>query len=636
MTSRSLSRILTGLLVLPLACSSGGSSGGGTGGSTGTGGGGPATGGSGPGTGGGSPTGAGGSGTGAGGSNPSGSGGRATGTGGSVLAGSGGSAGSRGSGGSGGRASGGAPGTGGSATAGSGGSGTGTGGSAADQSVLERNKNPSRDGLFVQPSLTKAAAMTMAPDTNFNNAATFTSAVQGGSNVAASPVYLDGANGAGLFFIPTVGGDVVARKEDGTSAWSTSIGAPATGNIGCSGQTNAPLGILSTPVIDAQSKTIYVAGIVGNGQGVTSQIASAIDITTGKVKTGWPVDVGMAGSFDPKIHNQRSALSLVNGILYIPYAGYVGDCGSYHGRVVAIDTSAPTTVGQWATGDMGGGIWASGGLASDGTSVFAATGNYVPLGTAPATHTDSEEVVRVTGMGTKADYFYPATDWSSFDKADADLGSNNPMVITVPGATPSKLVVAISKGGNGYLLDAAQMHGSTTMGGGEKATFSLSAKSSVFGAPASYKTGMGTYVVMTSSMAAGCPGGATGSQVMAVRISASPLAAAVVWCAPSGSSTNPIATTSDGTSDAIVWYTASGKLMGVDGDTGAPVYSSTTACGGSVPKWSSPIAVKGRIVVAGNGHLCAWGIPGALSQAAPSAKARRHKQTVASLARAPL
>jgi hypothetical protein len=627
MTTRTLSRLLIGVLFVPLACSNGGSSGGGTGGSTGAGTGGsspPGTGGTGPsGTGGASPPGSGGGG-------PTGTGGRATGSGGAVVTGSGGAAGSRGTGGSGTGGSGGA-----GATTGSGGSGTGTGGSAAaDQSVLERNKNPSRDGHFLQPTLTKAMAMAMAPDTNFDNAATFTSTVQNGANVAASPVYLDGPNGTGLFFIPTVGGDVVAVKEDGTSQWKTSIGTPATGGIGCSGfATTPPLGILSTPVIDASSKTIYVAGIVGNAQGVTSQIASAIDITTGKVESGWPVDVSGGASFDPKVHNQRGALSLVNGMLYIPYAGYVGDCGSYHGRVVAVDTSKAATAGQWATGDMGGGIWASGGLASDGTSVFAATGNYVPLQTAPATHTDSEEVVRITGTGTKADFFYPANDWSSFDKNDADLGSNNPMVITVPGATPSKLVVAISKGGNGYLLDAGQLHGASTMGGGEKATFSLSSQLSVFGAPASYRTATATYVVMSSSKAAGCPGGGAGNQVMAVRIAPSPLAAAVVWCAPLGTTlTNPIATTTDGSSDAIVWYVSGGKLMGVDGDTGATVYSSSNTCS-SVPKWSSPIAVKGRIVVAGNGHFCAWGIPGALSQAEPppaTAKKRRHKRTLAS------
>ena len=506
--------------------------------------------------------------------------------------------------------------------------------------MLERNKNPSRDGLFVQPTLTKAAAMTMAPDTKFNTAATFTSSATNGVNVQASLTYLDGPNGTGLFFIPTAGGDVVAIKEDGTSQWSTNVGAPATGGIGCSNPTTPPLGILATPVIDATSKTIYVAGIVGTSSGVTNQIASAIDITTGKVKSGWPVKVDTAASFDPTIHNQRSALSLVNGLLYVPYAGYVGDCGKgstyYHGRVVAINTSNPTTVTQWQTGDTGGGIWASGGMASDGTSLFVSTGNYVPFGGAPAKHTDSEELVRITGTGTKADYFYPS-DWGSFDMNDADLGSTNPMVITVPGATPSKLVVAIAKGGAGYLLDASSLRGTTSDSpGGQLAGFTLATGTgmNLYGAPASYKTAMGTYIVATSNSATGCPGAGTGRQVMAVRITPSPLAAKVVWCSPmSGGPTNAIATTTDGTSDAVVWFTSSGKLMGVDGDTGSTIYSSSTACAGTVQHWTSPIAVKGRILVAGNGHVCAWGIPSALTaQASPPTEARRHKRTIASAA----
>ena len=49
------------------------------------------------------------------------------------------------------------------------------------RSVLERNKNPSRDGHFIQPTLTKTAAATMMADTAFNTAATFT------GNVAAAP-----------------------------------------------------------------------------------------------------------------------------------------------------------------------------------------------------------------------------------------------------------------------------------------------------------------------------------------------------------------------------------------------------------------------------------------------------------------
>ena len=41
----------------------------------------------------------------------------------------------------------------------------------------------------------------------------------------------------------------------------------------------------------------------------------------------------------------RGALALVNGIVYVPYSGYFGDCGSYHGWVVGVDISNPANVG---------------------------------------------------------------------------------------------------------------------------------------------------------------------------------------------------------------------------------------------------------------------------------------------------
>src|SRR6202008_801283 len=99
----------------------------------------------------------------------------------------------------------------------------------------------------------------------------------------------------------------------------------------------------------------------------------------GAPRTGWPIDITTikAGSlaFMPAPHNQRSALSLVNGIVYVAYGGHVGDCGDYHGWVIGVDAKDPTKTGAWATRGQGEGIWAAGGLASDGTSVFAVTGN---------------------------------------------------------------------------------------------------------------------------------------------------------------------------------------------------------------------------------------------------------------------
>ena len=67
---------------------------------------------------------------------------------------------------------------------------------------------------------------------------------------------------------------------------------------------------------------------------------------------------------------------------------------------------------------------------------------------------------------------------------------------------------------------------------------------------------------------------------MAVRIGTN-LSATIAWCAEMATpTTGPIATTTDGTADAIVWYTSGGQLRGVDGDTGATIYMSTNTCAG--------------------------------------------------------
>ena len=151
---------------------------------------------------------------------------------------------------------------------------------ATNQSVLERNKNPSRDGHFIQPALTKAAAARWR-----RHGVQHRGDVQRQRRgLAALP---RGRLAAGAFFVPTTGNDVIARNEDGTMKWTRNIGAPATGNIGCASfATTARSGMLATPAIDAKARTIYVAGAIGGGSGVTGQIVSAINADDGTVVRG--------------------------------------------------------------------------------------------------------------------------------------------------------------------------------------------------------------------------------------------------------------------------------------------------------------------------------------------------------------
>jgi len=500
---------------------------------------------------------------------------------------------------------------------------TGTGGSVVipetGASVLTRNGHITRDGYFTEPTLTKAAVKTMAMDMAFK--ATFT------GNMMASPLYLEqGPGGTGIFIAVTTNKDIFALDEtDGHIVWMKSYGpAPKT--------TGSPVplaGFNGTPVIDSAKDpadgfaTIYVVGGIGTSNMMTTMGSElhALSAKDGSERAGWPVSITkiqMAMAFPgfvPSQAAQRGSLQLVNGIVYVPYGGYYDPRG-YRGWVVAINTADPTKAGAFVTMGDGEGIWSSGGTASDGNGVIAVTGNT--LGGGGGTHsTDGESVLRITGLGvltrTPANMFYPigATPanpiWQQMDKADNDFGSNSPAIVAVGG---KNYVAALSKNGHLFLLDAANFGGTDDMNGipvgGAYLRVSNDGMQS-HTALASYTSSTGAHITFETKNEAGCPAGGGASTVMSVAVSPGPPPTMkLVWCAP-GSETSPISTTSDGKgADSIVWFiNAANALVGVDGDTGAAVANPTGACMG-VRGWTSPIAVKGRIISGADGHLCAW------------------------------
>ena len=558
-------------------------------------------------------------GNGAGGAATTGRGG-STATGGSAMGGSGTGGSGTGGSGTGGSATGGS-GTGGSATGGSGRGGSGSGGTggatSGSASVLERNNHPGRDGHFVQPALSKGAAAKMALDAAFY--ATYTGAVMG------DPLFFDGdGSRPGIFVVVTTGNDVSAFDEaTGATVWTKNLGTPAakSGVTGCDGST--PLGVISTPIIDARTATLYVAGALGDENGITSHSVWALSLSDGSVKNGYPVDVSHALGFDPTTHNQRGALSMVGSIVYVPYGGHSGDCVvDMHGRVVAIDTAtSPPTVSGWQTAGQGEAIWAPSGMASAGDGVFAATGNRFSL---TGDHADSEEIVHVRGKGTldknsgSKDFFYPS-DWKNKDQRDFDMGAVGPLLVSLPGSTGPALIVA-SKDGNGFILDSADL------GKGPLVSFDVTMQGmNVRSVPTAYVAGSTTfYAIAVDGAWVGCPGGTSnGSVVMGFALAPSmPLKPSVVWCASYGlvpkgtdegvlwgapAAPGLISTTTDGSSEALVWYMDRGnQLVALDGATGATVFRDAAASCGTVRKWTSPIAVEGRIVVAADGKLCSW------------------------------
>ena len=113
----------------------------------------------------------------------------------------------------------------------------------------------------------------------------------------------------------------------------------------------------------------------------------------------------------------------------------------------------------WATSAIGGSVWGVGGVASDGTNPFITTGNTFNTG---GNWMGGEAVIRFQPgpifTGLPADYWAPV-DWLTLDNQDKDLGSCGPLLMDVPGATPSALVVAIGKDRNARLLDRNHLGG---------------------------------------------------------------------------------------------------------------------------------------------------------------------------------
>ena len=467
-------------------------------------------------------------------------------------------------------------------------------------SVVEHHNGSRRTGLYVDASLTQASAATFHVDPAFHAAVT--------GAVYAQVLYVTGGPGGRDVVIAATEENLVYALDaaSGAAVWSRSLGAAvARSSLPC-GNID-PLGVTGTPVADLAARRVYVAAMTTPDGGATKKhLVYALSLDDGSVVSGWPVDVAAKVSFQgtafqSAIQNQRGALALLGGTLYVPYGGHYGDCGSYHGWIVGIPVADPASPSGWATGAVGGGMWAPSGVASDGSSLFTATGNTFGA----ATWQGGEALLRFSAgpafSGLAADYFAPG-NWKALDAGDVDIGGTGPVLVDVPGADPSELVVGLGKDGNIYLAGRADMGGI----GGQLAVARV-ASNEIINAAASYSTAQGTYVVFKGD-GTSCPAGQAGD-LTAVRITAtSPPGIATAWCASQNGLGSPMVTSTDGRSQVIVWSVGAegdNRLHGFDGDTGRVVFAGGGAGDalGTVRRYHAPVLAKGRIFVGADGAV---------------------------------
>jgi hypothetical protein len=268
------------------------------------------------------------------------------------------------------------------------------------------------------------------------------------------PLVVTGVTIAGgmhdLVLVTTTNNSVYAFDANDATAvqpfWHVNFGMPADlhdANFGCL-DINGKMGIIGTPVVNAEKNTLYVVALTRVAGGFLQRL-HALDVVTGTDLAISPVTIA-APTFDPLLQNQRPALALANGRVYVGYASHC-DKQPYHGFLFAFDASSLKQRAVFNTSPSGEGasIWQSGQAPAidEGGNIFVVTGN----GSWNGTTNWSESFLRLDPDLKLLDWFTP-TNHEQLDKVDNDLDSSGATLI--PG---THLVLGGGKEGVLYLLD---------------------------------------------------------------------------------------------------------------------------------------------------------------------------------------
>jgi hypothetical protein len=307
--------------------------------------------------------------------------------------------------------------------------------------------------------------------------------------------------------------------DTGAPVWQTSFVNPSAGVTavpisftGCDnvGQED---GLLSTPVIDRATDTLYVVAATLEGVPSAKHIhfrLHALSLATGIDKMPAADIAGSSAGphkttfvFDPDVQFQRTGLLKSRGNIYVAFGGQCDYNPSlYHGWVFAYAAATLTQTGiinvspvPDSGGNYYGGIWMSGyGLAADPKgSVYFAVGN----GTFDATHSFGESILRLPELLHRKNFsfFTPYTVFSD-NASDADTGSGGVMLLPPQPGTYAHLAVMQGKDGILTLLNRDNL-GGYVAGGPDNALAEL-ALGSVWGGPAYWQDAAGNAYVLTT------------------------------------------------------------------------------------------------------------------------------------------
>jgi len=344
--------------------------------------------------------------------------------------------------------------------------------------------------------------------------------------VYAQPLVVSGLpiskNTKNVVFVATVNNTVYAYDgDDGSLYWKKNFTQPGmrppknTDLTGACGgdykDISGNIGIIGTPVIDMGSREMYfVARSTGNGDFV--QYLHAIDITTGAEMAGSPVKIAATypgsgdGSsnnlltFDGQKQNQRQALTLVNGIVYVTFSSHC-DWGPYHGWILGYNSKnlAQQIVYNDTPEGGDGGLWESGmGMAADESgNLYVVVGNgTVGLNGDPANLTNrGESALKLSpsGHSLKVLSYFTPYNYKTLEDNDFDYGGMGALLIP-----NSNYFFTGGKDGNLYLLNKDNMGGYSPSSNNVQQNINLGPEASLHCQAAYYKGDSAEYVYVWS------------------------------------------------------------------------------------------------------------------------------------------
>ncbi len=293
--------------------------------------------------------------------------------------------------------------------------------------------------------------------------------------IYAQPLYASNLNIPGkgtrnVVFVATMHNTVYAFDADEAfeyaPLWQVNLGQPVRSVNYNFTDIQPEVGILSTPVIDPATNTLYAVADT-SVSGVFRYSLHALDLLDGHEKFGAPVEMRATISgtgngsqlgllaFDASQHLQRPGLLLLNGSIYIAFGSHADGGPNYHGWIMgysAANVQRQTAVFNVTPNGASGSVWQSGrGLAADDAgNIFAVTAN----GTYDGQTAFGESILKLTPSGgtlAVADWFTP-DNWSGLNDDDNDVGSSG--AILIPG---TNLLLGGSKLGVMFLMDRNSM-----------------------------------------------------------------------------------------------------------------------------------------------------------------------------------